>query len=535
MTMKIFLGRSALWLVAAFMLLLIHAPVGQAEEEEIQQIKKALDEKQEELDELQARLHLLEEKQAGEIEPRLSALEKKKAEPSNPVVSALEGRIGELEYALHGFTRLRFNLNANFDLNDAADRDDLIRFWDARAFLDFRVKWAPFTALLGVDLAGNDFNDGFIFGNDQDPLGPAGLREFDIVVKDLLLRYDGPLFVTVGRDQHHLGRGIVTHIRRDAIRLGKRFGPESPPELLLFSWVFGGEGITRIDPKDASPGVENSPEGDDENLDAFLLLANWRPLPRLRLQTFITGQIDSTQATSNPEKFFLDLNGDGTVGALEYGFEFAYLGGKTPGVGILAAPGGGRREYRAYLIYLDGGYRLPPNPPRLIKAGLTFGLGSGDKNPNDRKAENFENLFMDETGFHYTFLFSDDIHGFTGRALDLARGSGFANITFVKPYLVFQPLAKLTIVPSGTVLRSTKAQLEGTGPLGPGLGSLTFGPATSTRTTHDVGWEVDVLIDYKLSDNVSFFSYNGFFSPGDIFGRGADDAWKLEVGAVLKF
>ena len=165
--------------------------------------------------------------------------------------------------------------------------------------------------------------------------------------------------------------------------------------------------------------------------------------------------------------------------------------------------------------------------------GLRFGRGSGDDDPNDRRQENFENLFMDETGFTYTFIFSDDLHGFTGRGVDLRRGSGFANVTFAQPYLQFRPTPALNVFGSYTFLQATKAQAEGAGVLGPGAAPRPG--AAPIRRTRNIGHEVDVLIDYDVDGAVRLFAYGGVLFPGSIFGRAADNVWKVEIGAEFRF
>ena len=92
---------------------------------------------------------------------------------------------GGFALELHGFFRIRGNGNANFDLKDEDRRDDFIRFIDARAYIDIRVEKGPFAIVSSVDLAGNEFNDGAILGNDRPPLGPGGLRELELRVRQL--------------------------------------------------------------------------------------------------------------------------------------------------------------------------------------------------------------------------------------------------------------------------------------------------------------------------------------------------------------
>lgn len=230
---------------------------------------------------------------------------------------------------------------------------------------------------------------------------------------------------------------------------------------------------------------------------------------------------------------------------------WTFKGGKTPAAGTTpfataAPPTGPRQDNRATLLLGTLGYQVgeaPPPPPVVYQianrvrppgtVGIRVGRGSGDADPTDRRQQNFENLFMDETGFTYTFLFSDDLHGFAGRAADLRQGAGFANVTMLQPYVQIRPAAGSNVFASYTYLRATEAQPEGTGVLGALRGIRPDGERF--RLTHDIGHELDVLVDYDADPSVRLFGYGGIFWPGRIFPGAAGTAWKLEIGTEFRF
>lgn len=476
----------------------------------------------------------------------LTGDEQPAAQPTQPNAGRIELPNGFI-LETHGLLRLRSDVWHNFGL-DADDRSDHgIRFFDTRAYIDLRVGKGPFAFISSVDLAGNEFDDGAVLGNDQPPLGPAGLREFRLAVRQLAFEYQGPVRIEFGRIPHQLGQGILTHIFRDSIRVTRSLGAAT----VVGSWVFGGEGVTSVDSSTAVVRPENSPFGTAENLDAFLFLGNWTPAPQQRVQTFVAWQVDSTWNDRNPQKLFINTNGTGRVGRFSYVFEVAYMGGETPAAGTTpfateTPPSGPRRNNRATLLFATLGYQvgqaLPPPPPVYQLAnrlrppgtvGIRVGRGSGDTDPIDRTQRNFENLFMDETGFTYTFLFSDDLHGFAGRTADLRRGAGFANVTFLQPYMQIRPVPELNVFASYTASRATEAQREGTGVLGDLRGPRV--ERERVRLTHDIGHELDVLVDYDADSSVRLFAYGGIFWPGKIFPGPAGTAWKLELGTEFRF
>jgi hypothetical protein len=168
--------------------------------------------------------------------------------------------------------------------------------------------------------------------------------------------------------------------------------------------------------------------------------------------------------------------------------------------------------------------------------GATFGFGSGDNNPQDGTNRNFDNLFTDETGFRYNFLFSDDIHGFNGRGFDSRRGSGFTNVTFAQPYAIVRPRPDLQAKFAWTLLRASVAQPAGTGVLGsrPLLHpALSYNQTPVGGPTKDIGQEFDVLLDYFTARFAS--SPTSACSSPVASAPFQDHALKYEVGIEYRF
>lgn len=428
---------------------------------------------------------------------------------STPAMAQLVVRVENTELAVSGYLRMRGTGEFNFDLTGSTRADRAVTFYDVRSYVTLEIRRRPIGALFSLDLAGDEFNDGAVLGNEN----PSLLRDFDAKVRHLWIQYDGIFHARLGRQPAQAGQGIVTHIIRDAFRVWKEVGPAT----FSFNLIKGGESMEAA-PGSARPRAVNPPGGEDDDLDAFHFFTNLETGHGSSVRFEVLGQSESSANDRFPEKLYFDLNASGKLGShLSYAAEFAYMGGRTPDFGQ------GRLDNRAYLVYLDAAYEW-----ETISPGFRFGLGSGDDDRTDRRQENFQNLFMDETGFLYTNIFADDIHGFDGTAASLANGSGFANVTFFQPRLAVRPLPSLTATGLLTILRATKDRVEGTGPLG-------NRPATGTRITGDVGTEVDLNVVYNVDRQVTVFGFLGWFRPGLVYGSAADDALKAEVGIAFRF
>ena len=482
------------------------------------------------------------------------------------------------ELELQAYNRFRFNIYDNFSdtrnapgstaanrtfvnssscsFNTSCKDDTRLRFSTMRGYVTSAIKRGPFMAVLSIDYAGDQFNDGVLLGNDSGSLGAAGQRQWIVNPQLYYLQYDGWAQVRVGRQYAHVGNGIVGHIPRDMVAVSKSWTEQFSTQI---SYVYGSTG--RSIPNQAGPvfqpqgtGVNavnqttqskvNDVTGKEESLEGVMLIFNYNPLPMNRLQLFAWKMFDTTAEGVNKQNQYFDVNGSGRLGRIDYAFELAHLSGTTPVIsGTAGGSPGTREDNRAYLAYLDLRYTLPSeilrvNKEDFLSLGAAFGFGSGDNKPNDGKNTNFDSLFIDETSFRYNFLFSDDIHGFNGRGFDTRRGSGFSNITFFQPYVIVRPTEKLQTKVAWTYLRASVAQPAGTGVLGPQpvlSQALAFNSTADEGPTRDVGQEVDLLIDYFFNAHARFFSYFGLFIPGHVYAPFTDNALKLETGIELRF
>lgn len=112
-----------------------------------------------------------------------------KQPPDESVVDKLRKELGLDDIQIHGLVRPRFNfyddlitLGRDTTAPNFREKDDRgVYFFDLRAWLSLSLLGKSWGLVIKMDLAGNDFNDGGMLGNDTDVansnlgLGTAGL------------------------------------------------------------------------------------------------------------------------------------------------------------------------------------------------------------------------------------------------------------------------------------------------------------------------------------------------------------------------
>lgn len=433
---------------------------------------------------------------------------------------------------LGGYNRVRVMNTFNYDLNAATPLDAYAPWTDVRSFLNLEAALANVKLVSGVDIAGTDWDEGFFMGNDNS----ARQRPVSLMLRHLYVDYKLPelgLSASLGRQPARLGHGFVSSINRDSFRLAKTL-PDLGPltgNSLAAVWVRGAKGNTvwadhlpvptgaTVAPGRSGTTVVNDPNGASHDLATYALVWNTVPAPDTKLQAFAIQQIDSSGAGVYPSKRFFDLNGEVNAGALKLSGEAVYLGGLSP-----QAPAGRRQTLDSFAVFAAAAYQLG-----AFDLGLMAGRGGGDVDAGDGINNNFQSLFVDESAFAFNHLFGDDLHGFDGTDAGIARGAGFANMTFLQPYVTFRPAPDLS-----TTLSYTR-QLT-TAPVRAGSGVLGAGATTQTAAVNDVGDEVDLRVSYKWGAT-NFYAAGSTFVPGNVFANTGftNAAHKLEMGTEVRF
>lgn len=466
------------------------------------------------------------------------------------VVDQLKRELGLDDIQIHGYARPRFNYYDDLitlgrtttapNFNGKDDRG--LYFADLRAWMSLALLTKPWGLFIKLDLAGNDFNDGGMLGNDSDVansnlgLGPAGLRDFNVDIGELYVFFeDDGWKAELGRLPHNWGNGIVTRIHRDSFRIAKKIDAFTFRAVA----VTGAQGARAADPSSGLTGDDSAVKFTTGTIGEFATVALSTQIDvtkEFRLETYFGKQIDSTSDDRFSEKMFFDLAAFYASAPLEWSVEACSLTGK----GARSAALGARPHYNAYMAFARARAEIGTTG---LKPGVVLGIGSGDSTPANDRNNGFENLFIDETGYAYTYIYADDLHGYNGSSSSMRRASGFANTWFVQPNLRWTAVENLTFGLSYTKLRAVRRQPEGSGPLGlsfAGRGNYGLDPAmrvdaTSARGTRDIGYEVDFAAEYQASKHVRLPFNLGVFRPGDIFGQGARTAIKFDLAVEYRF
>jgi len=209
----------------------------------------------------------------------------------------------------------------------------------------------------------------------------------------------------------------------------------------------------------------------------------------------------------------LGLNYNGKLGPLALKAEFDIQSGK------FKSPGGDSK-YKGNNIVLEASM-----PMDALTLNFWLGRGTGDK-AGSVDTDQFINLL--DIDPHYTFLYEYKINTAAG-----AKNTGFANTTALGLGAMFNLSKSLAVGANLWYLMAT----EDTNVAG------TLNAAFSNGApADDIGSEIDVMINWKLYDNLTWNWVVGYFMPGDVYkgtvtatGASAGTEDTLGIQGVLKF
>ena len=393
---------------------------------------------------------------------------------------------GSLEMRSRDFSVL--SLDKNDHSKDATDTQERIR-------LDVNAK-------AGDDVKGkieleNDYGNGasdWGTGNDAKTVtglgggysangGTMGFREAWLSVNLPGL----PVNVTAGHQLLQLGNGWFFR--------SKHFGSDA--------WVVanqtGNNTVAAVDVK-ISEGLINT----NDDIDAYVLLDVYK------LSDTATVGVDLTMA--NDPRNTLGLGGAGnteSTNAQNLGLNF---NGKTGPVNLKAEidiqngkAKGNDAKFKGNQIVVQGSMPMDP-----VTLNFTVARGSGDK-IGGSDYDGYK-TFLDIDP-HYTFLYEYKIATAAG-----AKNTGFANTTALNVGATFAATKSLNIGANLWYLMATEK-----------IANVKSG----SGTTNNVGTELDVNVDWKLYENVSWNWNLGYFNPGD--GMGKDAATGIQGILAFKF
>jgi hypothetical protein len=113
--------------------------------------------------------------------------------------------------------------------------------------------------------------------------------------------------------------------------------------------------------------------------------------------------------------------------------------------------------------------------------------------------------------------------------------SNLSNVTFLRAMLAAEPIAHFKVNASVAKLWTTEAVFRGRGP----VGDWSRGASRTTAKTSDIGWELDLNLDFPIVRRLRGFAEVGYFIPGAVYqhasGKQADSASQIVLGAEVEF
>jgi hypothetical protein len=191
------------------------------------------------------------------------------------------------------------------------------------------------------------------------------------------------------------------------------------------------------------------------------------------------------------------LNFNGMLGPVNLKAELDVQSGKA--TSAFASSGVADTKFKGNQIVVQG--TVPVNP---VTINFTVARGSGQKF-NDTSTDVKQYVPVLDADMHYTFMFEYKV-GNKGAA-NLVNGvsggahTGFANVTALNAGAMFAASKSLSVGGDLWILQSTEKIHDGTS-------------ADPNATTNELGTEIDVKVNWKLTDNLSWNWNIGYLAPG---------------------
>jgi len=111
-------------------------------------------------------------------------------------------------------------------------------------------------------------------------------------------------------------------------------------------------------------------------------------------------------------------------------------------------------------------------------------------------------------------------------------------VTFARAVADFEPVKKLKTNISLSKLWTTESVYKGRGPVS-NWWDWGRGQSTTTAKTKDIGWEMDLNMDFPIYKRLRGFVEAGYFVPGAVYqkanGQKPDPASEIVAGAEFEF
>jgi hypothetical protein len=276
--------------------------------------------------------------------------------------------------------------------------------------------------------------------------------------------------------------------------------------------VTGNNTLAFVDVKAAGDGTAaplTGPLGSTaraDDIDAYVLLDVYKINDNHTVGIDFTDVHDRLGAIGDPGSDLqnLSFNYNGKLGPVALKAQADIQMGKSKG----SLPGGGDAKFKGTQLVVEGKV-----PMEALTINFALGYGSGSK-PTDTDNKQYVNLL--DADPHYTFLYEYKFKTASG-----LLHTGFSNTTALNVGAMFAASNSLSIGADLWWLQATEDV------------SLNGAPADS-----ELGSEIDVKVNWKLYDNLSWNWVVGYFMPGkayDYVGHDADPATGVQGVLSFKF
>lgn len=471
-----------------------------------------------------------------EARRRLLALETQARRSTAEVAKREEAQKDKVQFDFSGKYKAQVNSRHNFNLGNPLQKwkFDNSSFVDHRFSLQIDATYEAMMARLVLD-KGN-------FTSDWKEDGEGTLERWgnfqtlsSELVRELFVQYTGPFVVRVGRQNWDVAQKIVLEGPMDGIRFQYPLGQLPWGRTTLSAGYMAVAGGWNSYDNFKLTGNRQEIFGASNKLDAWYADLDIRASRGLRFQPYLLKVVDRGAADDAD----LNLDRDFNAATTPRDGNFNPLW-----TGIAAAAEFGQWKFDAEAVLLTGDYaanrKLSANALQVkvardfgkvaslgnVSAGLQFGRGSGNgtDDSNAGTMRNFSALFMCRERNKFGNIFSEDI-----RAGYYFNDSNLANITYLRLDTTFEPRHGLKLTPSVTRVWTTREVYAGHGP----VFDWSQGTATSTDRTRDVGWEVDLDVNFPIYKRLDGFFSLGYFRPGAVYARPDGSKPKAAFEAIL--
>ena len=252
--------------------------------------------------------------------------------------------------------------------------------------------------------------------------------------------------------------------------------------------------------------------GSSDDIDAYVLLGVLKIDENNKIGIDITDAYDRRAGISdawagpNPFKKIdlqnIGLNYTGKLGPVNLMAELDFQMGKASADGVVNT---NDVKFKGNQIVVQGNVALEP-----VTVNFTLARGSGNK-IGDTDVKQYVPIL--DTDMHYTLLYEYKIAN--KGAVDLLHGGtqggtslGFANTTAISAGVMFAATKNLSIGGDLWFLQATEKVADVTS-------------ADPNDTTNELGTEVDLKLNWKLADNLTWNWTLGYLDPGKGLGKDA--------------